>query len=107
MNDTIKNTIKTKMEEKKMKKTILTTVLIMTVLFIFSTVSYAQGHNNFGWHGAMASLAEKENRAKEQNAIAKMNENITAEIKVAHAEKAHLNIAEETNSAEKTDQVEN
>ncbi len=90
-----------------MKKTILTTVLIMTALFIFSTVSYAQSHNNIGWHGAMANLAEKENRAEEQNAAAKKNENIAAEIKVAHAEKGDLYIYDEADLVEKTDKEAN
>lgn len=84
-----------------MKKRILTIVLIVTVLFIFSTVSHAQNHKNFGLSGAMANLAEQERIAKEQNATAKRNENITTENKVAYAEKAYLNVAEET------DQVEN
>jgi predicted negative regulator of RcsB-dependent stress response len=88
-------------EESKMKKRILTIVLIVTVLFIFSTVSHAQNHKNFGLSGAMANLAEQERIAKEQNATAKRNENITTENKVAYAEKAYLNVAEET------DQVEN
>jgi predicted negative regulator of RcsB-dependent stress response len=88
-------------EESKMKKRILTIVLIVTVLFIFSTVSHAQNHKNFGLSGAMANLAEQERIAKEQNATAKRNENVTTENKVAYAEKAYLNVAEET------DQVEN
>ena len=79
----------------------------MTVLFIFSTVSYAQGHNNLGWLGAMASLAEQERIAKEQNVTVKKNENIAAEIEVVRAEKAYLNVAGETNSIKKTDRVEN
>ena len=72
MNDTIK--IKTRKEGKKMKKTILTTVLIMTVLFIFSTVSYSQDSSHSGWYNGMASVVEKEIRANEQNATAKENE---------------------------------
>ncbi len=90
-----------------MKKTILTTVLIMTALFIISTVSYAQDSGHSGWYSGMASVAEKEIRTSEQNATAKKNENIAAEIKVANAEKGYLNITEETDLVEKTDEVEN
>ena len=88
-------------EERKMKKTILTIVLIVTVLFIFSTVSHAQNHNNFGSIGAVANLAEKERIAREQSATAKRNENIETKNKVAYAEKAYLNVAEETDQLEK------
>ena len=92
-----------------MKKTILITVLIMTVLFIFSTVSHAQYNINFGSHGAMANLAEKERVAKEQNATAKKNENIATNTKAAdteidkfdYAEKAYSYAAEETDWEEK------
>ena len=49
-----------------MKKTTLTTVLIITMVFIVSTVSYAQGQPS-SWYGAMASayLAEQEIKAQE------------------------------------------
>ncbi len=90
-----------------MKKTILTTVLIMTALFIISTVSYAQSHNNIGWQGAIANLAEKGNRVNEQNAAAKKNENVSAEITVANTETGYLYIYDETDLVEKTDEVEN
>jgi hypothetical protein len=90
-----------------MKKTILTTVLIMTALFIFSTVSYAQGYNHSTWYHGMASVAENEIRSKEQNATAKKNENIATEIKVANTEKGNLYIYDETDLDERTDEVEN
>ena len=62
----IKTKHKTKKEEKKMKKTTLSTVLIITMVFIFSTVSYAQGHPS-SWYGAMAYAyrAEQKIRANE------------------------------------------
>jgi site-specific DNA-adenine methylase len=101
MNDTIKNKIKK--EENKMKKTILTTVLIITALFIFSAVSHAQGSNHSGWYNGMASVAEKEIKTNEQNAT----ENIAAEIKVANTEKGYLSTSEEADLVEKTDEVEN
>ncbi len=87
-----------------MKKTILTTVLIMTVLFIFSTVSYAQSNNNIGWQGAIANLAQQENLPQDQNETAKQTENDEAEIKVANAD---LRDSVGTNQAENTEVIEN
>ena len=107
MNDTIKNKINPKKEGSEMKKTISTIVSIMAVLFIFVSLSYAQSHNNIGRHGAMASLAEQENRVKEQDATAKKNGKIAAEITVANAEKGYLYIYDETDLVENTDEVEN
>jgi hypothetical protein len=80
-----------------MKKTILTTVLTITVLFIFSTVSYAQGSNHSGWYHGMAYVAEKEIRTEEQKAIAKKDKEIAAEITVVvDDEKKHLICPKET-----------
>jgi hypothetical protein len=90
-----------------MKKTILAIVLSMTVLFILSTVSYAQESNHSIWYHGMAYYAEKEIRAKEQNATAKKNEKNADNIRVANAENDSLNISEETDLVEKTDEVEN
>jgi hypothetical protein len=91
MSDTIKNKINPKKEGREMKKTISTIVSIITVLFIFVSLSYAQSHNNNGWHGSMANLADQEDRAKEQDATAKKNEKIVAEITVVvDDEKKHL-----------------
>jgi hypothetical protein len=94
--------LKTLKEENEMKKTILTTVLVMTVLFIFSTVSYAQGPSDFGWYGAMASLAEKENMIKEQNATAIKNEHAVANTIVADVKKDYIGTHQETITAEKS-----
>lgn len=99
--------LKTLKEESKMKRIILTTVLIIAVLFIVSTVSYAQGSSHFGWYNGMVSVAENEIRTNEQNAAAKKNENIAAGIKVANAEKVYLGISEETDLLEKTDEAKN
>ncbi len=99
--------IKTLKEENKMKKTILTTVLIIAVLFIVSNVSYAQGSSHSGWYSGMAYVAENEIRSREQRAAAKKNENVAAEITVANAEKGYLGTSEETGLLEKTDEVEN
>lgn len=102
MNDTIKNKIKTKKEENKVKKAILTTVLTIAVLFIFSTVSHAQGQSHpSGWHNAIASLALKEIRTNEQKATANKDEKNADNITVADAEKGYLR------TSEKTDEVEN
>ncbi len=80
-----------------MKKTILTTVLIMTALFIFSTVSYAQGSNHFGWYHGMAYVAEKEIRTNEQKVTANKDKKIAAEITVlVDDEKKHLICPKET-----------
>jgi hypothetical protein len=101
MNDIIKNKIKTIKEEGKMRKTILTTVLTITVLFIFSTVSYAQDSGHFGWYNGMAAVAEKEIRTNEQNAAAKKNEKTADNITVADVEKVY------SVTSEKTDETEN
>jgi hypothetical protein len=89
-----------------MKKTIASIASIITVLFIFVSLSYAQSHNNYGWHGAIANLVAKENTAKEQIATAKKKEEIASEIKVAHSERTYLSTSEIANSVEKTDRVE-
>jgi hypothetical protein len=74
-----------------MKKIILTTALTITVLFIFSTVSYAQGSSHFGWYHGMAYVAEKEIRTDEQEATANKDKKIAAEITVVvDDEKKHL-----------------
>ena len=100
----INKTQKTLKGATKMKKTALTTLLILTVLFIFSTVSYASGHSNSGFHHAMAYLAEKEIRAKEQKAADNSEVHIFVNTSVAEDEiKGILNSSEETDSADKKD----
>ncbi len=104
----INKTQKTLKEATKMKKATLTTLLILTISFILSTVSYAQGpSNNPGWYHGMASVAENEIRSKEQKANAKKDEKIADSITVADVEKGYLNSSEKTDSIEKTDEVEN
>ncbi|MEN8262801.1 MAG: hypothetical protein ABFR82_05015 [Nitrospirota bacterium] len=95
--ESINKTQKTLKEATKMKKTILTTVLTITVLFIFSTVSYAQVHSNHAGFNAMAALAEKENRAKEQKATADKDKKTASKITVVDDdEKKHLICPKET-----------
>ena len=98
--------IKTLKEENKMKKTILTTVLIIAVLFIVSNVSYAQGSSHSGWYSGMAYVVENEIRVREQKAAAKEKEN-NAEITIANAEKGYLYIYDKPDLDERTDEVEN
>ena len=67
-----------------MKKTTLTTVLIITMVFIFSTVSYAQGHPS-SWNGAMAYAyrAEQKIKANELQAQSKEDKRVQIAASVA------------------------
>ena len=60
-----------------MKKATLTAILILTMVFIFSTVSYAQGHPS-SWNGAMAYAyrAEQKIRANELQVQVKENKRV-------------------------------
>ena len=91
-----------------MKKITLTTVLIIAMLFIASTVSYAQGHPS-SWYGGMAYSyrAEKEIRAKEQKTTANKDKNVLANISVAEVEKGYIGTSEKTDSVEKKDVEKN
>jgi hypothetical protein len=91
-----------------MKKTTLTTVLILTILFIFSTVSYAAGQSSHsGFHNAMYFLAEKESRAKEQKAVENNEVHIAINTSVdENDKKVYLNNSEETVSSFKQDSGE-
>ena len=103
----INKTQKTLKGATKMKKTAFTTVLILTIVFIFSTVSYSAGHSNSGFHNAMAYLAEKEIRAKEQKAAENSEVHIAVNTLVSEDEKkGNLNSSEETDSADKKDSGE-
>ena len=61
-----------------MKKATLTTVLMITMLFILVTVSHAQG-NQSSWYSGLAysHLAKQKITANEQNATAKKKEKIS------------------------------
>jgi hypothetical protein len=85
-----------------MKKTAFTTVVISTMLFIFSTVSYAQGHSS-SWYGGMAYSyrAEKEIRANEQKGTADKDNTIADTISVAEVENRHMSTSEKTDADEK------
>ncbi len=90
-----------------MKKTTFITFLILTILFIFSTVSYAAGQSShFGFQTAMYYLAEKESRAKEQKAAENNEVHIAINTSAADVEKKYLNNSEETGSAIKKDSGE-
>ena len=91
-----------------MKKTIFTTLLILTLLCIFSTVSYAAGQSNHsGFHTAMYYLAENESRAKEQKAAENNEVHIAINTSVVEDEKrGYLNSFEETGSLFKKDSGE-
>lgn len=66
-----------------MKKTTLTTLIIISIVFLFSTLSYAQRDSStIGSHDAMAYLALKEIRAKEQNAAANKEKKDAANVTV-------------------------
>jgi hypothetical protein len=85
-----------------MKKTILTTVLILTMLFIVSTVSYAQGHPS-SWYGAMAYAyrAEQAVKANEQKVTANKNKTIVTNLSVAEVKKDYISTSEKTDNDEK------
>ena len=91
-----------------MKKTASTKVLIFTILFIFSTASYAAGQSSdSGFHNAMYFLAEKESRAKEQKASENNEVHIAINTSVAEDDKkVYLNSSEETGSSFKHDSGE-
>ena len=94
--------LKTLKEENKMKNTTLTAALIITMLFIFSTISYAQGHSS-AQNGAIgyAYHAQKELRKAERAEKAK-REFIT----VSNVEKEHVTGRNETDSVERAELVE-
>ena len=102
----INKTQKTLKEATKMKKTTLTILLILTISFIFSTVSYAAvPSNDSGFHNAMSYLAEKEIRAKEQKAAENNEVHVAVNTSVADdKEKGYLSSSEETDSADKKEQ---
>ena len=104
----INKTQKTSKEATKMKKTAFTTVLILTIVFIFSTVSHAENPSyHSGFHNAMSYLAEKEIRAKEEKAAENSEVHIAVNTSVDEdGKKGYLNSSEETDPADKKDSGE-
>jgi helix-turn-helix protein len=104
----INKTQKTLKETTKMKKTTLTTLIILTISFIFSTISYAAGPSNHsGFQHAVSYLAEKEIRAKEQKAAENSEVHIAINTSVADDKaNGYLSSSEEPESAYKKDSGE-
>jgi hypothetical protein len=80
-----------------MRKATLTTVLIITMVFIFSTVSYAQGHPS-NWYGAMAYAyrAEQEIKATELKAQVKEDKRIEIAANVVVKDDGNKSVKLET-----------
>jgi hypothetical protein len=81
------------------------TIGILVVLCMPQMI-HAQGHSNqAGQHNAIANLAEKEIRAKEQNAAANNNVNLITQISIAGDEERYAVSNEKTVSEESTNET--
>jgi hypothetical protein len=88
---------------KKVLSTIGLVVLVLGILMVLSLhqitlTAYAQSYsNNIGWHGAMASLAEKDIGTKQQKFVDNVKANIDTNTTVVDDEgKKHLICPKET-----------